>query len=66
MTTSGDSGGRRTPPHLDGLVAALEAIVAEAKSDPELLHKAPRITPRSRLDEAQAARKPRLRYTRDS
>ncbi|MCK5796367.1 MAG: aminomethyl-transferring glycine dehydrogenase subunit GcvPB, partial [Deltaproteobacteria bacterium] len=52
-----------TPDDLDAFVDALKAIVAEAKETPELLHNAPTITGRGRLDEAQAARKPHLRYT---
>ena len=48
---------------LDALVAALEAIVAEARKDPELLHQAPHSTPVRRLDEISAARQPRLHYT---
>jgi glycine dehydrogenase subunit 2 len=52
-----------TPDELDELVCALRAIVEEAGKDADLLHSAPTITGRSRLDEAQAARKPRLRYT---
>ncbi|PID39311.1 MAG: glycine dehydrogenase (aminomethyl-transferring) [Proteobacteria bacterium] len=54
-----------TPAELDDLVEALRAILAEAKTDPDRLHQAPTLTARSRLDEAQAARKPRLRYTRN-
>lgn len=53
-----------TPDELDGFVAALQAVVAEAHSSPAQLRAAPTLTARSRLDEAQAARKPRLRYPR--
>ena len=45
---------------LDQFVAALAAIVAEAKADPEALHAAPTRTKVTRLDEVTAARKPQL------
>ncbi|MBW1744710.1 MAG: aminomethyl-transferring glycine dehydrogenase subunit GcvPB, partial [Deltaproteobacteria bacterium] len=45
---------------LDGFVAAFEAIVQEAKDNPELLRKAPRKCKVTRLDEVTAARKPCL------
>jgi glycine dehydrogenase subunit 2 len=48
---------------LDEFVAALRAIVAEAHDDPERAKSAPHSSRLSRLDEAQAARKPRLRWT---
>ncbi len=39
---------------------ALLQIAQEAKSNPEILHSAPHVTPVSRLDEVQAARQPVL------
>jgi glycine dehydrogenase subunit 2 len=48
---------------LDEFVAALRAIVAEAHDNPERVKSAPHTSRLSRLDEAQAARKPRLRWT---
>jgi glycine dehydrogenase subunit 2 len=45
---------------LDRFIAAMQAIAHEAESDPELLHQAPRKAKVRRLDEVQAARKPRL------
>lgn len=45
---------------LDLFLAAMAAIAAEARERPELLHEAPRRCLRRRLDEVQAARKPRL------
>jgi glycine dehydrogenase subunit 2 len=47
---------------LDAFVAAIKAIVEEAKTDPELVKTAPHTTPLRRLDETGAARKPKLRY----
>lgn len=47
---------------IDQFIDALYAIVEEAKTNPELLKQAPSVTGLSRLDEAQAARKPVLRY----
>jgi glycine dehydrogenase subunit 2 len=47
---------------LDTFVAALEAIVAEAHGEPELLHSAPHDAPVRRLDETTAARQPNLRW----
>ncbi len=48
---------------LDEFVEALEAIVSEAHHEPEKLKSAPLLTRVGRLDEARAARKPRLRWT---
>jgi glycine dehydrogenase subunit 2 len=48
---------------LDDFVAALRAIVAEAHESAERAKSAPHTSRVSRLDEAQAARKPRLRWT---
>ncbi|MBE9528960.1 MAG: aminomethyl-transferring glycine dehydrogenase subunit GcvPB [Proteobacteria bacterium] len=45
---------------LDGFIEAMEAIAAEAKNAPELLHNAPTTTRVSRVDETRAAREPRL------
>ncbi len=47
---------------LDAFVAAIKAIVEEAKTDPELVKTAPHTTPLRRLDETGAARKPKLRF----
>jgi glycine dehydrogenase subunit 2 len=47
---------------LDAFVAALTAIVREAREDPERLHAAPYTAPVARLDEARAARQPDLRW----
>jgi len=41
---------------LDGFVAALEAILEEAKNEPDLLKGAPYTTPVRRLDDVRAAR----------
>lgn len=48
---------------LDAFVDAVVAILGEARTDPELLKKAPHITRLGRLDEARAARRPRLRWS---
>jgi glycine dehydrogenase subunit 2 len=50
---------------IDGLAAALNQIVDEARTDPELLHQAPRSTPVRRPDEARAARQLDLRWQPD-
>jgi glycine dehydrogenase subunit 2 len=47
---------------LDGFIEAMRAIAAEAASDPDLLKASPTTTPVGRLDEAQAARRPDLRW----
>ena len=47
---------------LDAFVDAMVKILAEARENPELLRSAPHTTPVRRLDEASAARKPRLRW----
>lgn len=47
---------------LDAFVEAMRAIAREAEEDPELVRTAPHETPVGRLDEAEAARRPRLRY----
>jgi glycine dehydrogenase subunit 2 len=48
---------------LDEFVEAMRAIAAEAEQDPEMVKSAPHVTRLGRLDEARAARKPRLRWT---
>jgi glycine dehydrogenase subunit 2 len=47
---------------LDAFVAAVKAIVEEARTDPDLVKTAPHTAPLRRLDETAAARKPKLRY----
>ena len=51
---------------IEAFVHALEAILAEARSNPELVRGAPHLTRMDRLDEARAARKPRLRWSAPS
>ena len=46
---------------LDAFAEAIEAILAEAESDPEVARKAPYTTPVRRLDEAAANRRPVVR-----
>jgi glycine dehydrogenase subunit 2 len=46
---------------LDAFVAALRAVVEEARTDPELLRTAPHTMPVKRLDEVRAARQPVLK-----
>jgi len=48
---------------LEAFIEAIEAICREAKDDPEMVKSAPHLTQWGRLDEARAARKPRLRWT---
>ena len=48
---------------LDAFCDSLLAILAEARQNPELLKTAPHLTRLGRLDEARAARKPRLRWS---
>ncbi len=48
---------------LDAFAAAIGEILREARETPELLKTAPHLTRVGRLDEARAARKPRLRWT---
>ncbi len=50
---------------LDAFVEAIVAIVAEAADDPEIARNAPYGTPVRRLDEAGAAKRPRVRQTLD-
>jgi glycine dehydrogenase subunit 2 len=47
---------------IDSFIAAMQAIAKEAKESPEVVREAPSITRLGRLDEARAARKPRLRW----
>lgn len=47
---------------LDAFIETLRRIDAEAASDEAFLHGAPYETPVSRLNEAQAARRPQLRW----
>jgi glycine dehydrogenase subunit 2 len=49
---------------LDEFVDAMLAILAEAKETPELVKTAPHHTVVGRMDEARAARQPRLRWSR--
>ena len=48
---------------LDRFVAAIEAILAEGDTHPEVVKTAPHLAPRRRLDETRAARHPVLRWT---
>jgi glycine dehydrogenase subunit 2 len=47
---------------LDGFIAALRAILSEARTDPQAILDAPVTTPVSRVDETRAARQPDLRW----
>ena len=47
---------------LDAFCDALQAVVEEARNQPDLLHDAPLTMPVRRLDEATAARQPNLRW----
>jgi glycine dehydrogenase subunit 2 len=51
---------------LDAFIDAMIAIKREAQTEPELVRGAPHLTRLGRLDEARAARKPRLRWTPES
>jgi glycine dehydrogenase subunit 2 len=48
---------------LDAFVDGLVSILREARETPDLVKTAPHLTRLGRLDEARAARKPRLRWT---
>ncbi len=48
---------------LDDFIAAMETIYNEALSDPDLVKRAPHTLPLRRVDEAEAARHPILRWT---
>ena len=50
---------------LEHFVAAMKAIVEQAKADPEAVKQAPQKPVVERLDEARAARRPILRWTPD-
>ena len=49
---------------LDAFIQALRDIDRESQENPELVQQAPHTTPVSRLDEAAAARRPDLRWTK--
>lgn len=49
---------------LDEFITVMRQIADEAENNPELVHSAPHTTIVSRLDEAAAARKPILRYSK--
>ena len=49
---------------LDAFIQALRDIDQESQENPDLVRQAPHTTPVSRLDEAAAARRPNLRWTR--
>jgi glycine dehydrogenase subunit 2 len=51
---------------IDSFVDAMVQIRREAFETPELVKNAPHTTRVGRLDEARAARKPRLRWTREA
>ena len=51
---------------LDLFADAVAEICREAATDPDLVKQAPHLTRLGRLDEARAARKPRLRWTPQS
>lgn len=48
---------------IDAFISAMENILREAQEDPNLLKTAPHLSRVRRLDEARAARKPRLRWS---
>jgi glycine dehydrogenase subunit 2 len=48
--------------HLDGFADAIDRILEEAESDPEIARNAPYTTPVRRLDEVGATRNPRIRH----
>ena len=52
-----------TKESLDGFAEAIEAILAEAETDPERAKQAPYTTPVRRLDEVKATRKPVVRQS---
>jgi glycine dehydrogenase subunit 2 len=51
---------------LDQFVATMIQIAAEARENPDLLHQAPQRVKVRRLDEVQAARKPKLKWTKET
>jgi glycine dehydrogenase subunit 2 len=48
---------------LDDFISAMMAIYNEALTDPDLVKRAPHTLPLKRVDEAEAARHPILRWT---
>ena len=48
---------------LDAFVEALQRIAEEARTNPELVRRAPQRMPVQRLDEVKAAREPNLRWS---
>ena len=54
-----------SPESLDDLIAALRAIAALSEEDPQIALAAPSTMPVARLDEVEAARRPRLRHDLD-
>jgi glycine dehydrogenase subunit 2 len=50
---------------LDLFIGAMKAIARESEEDPERVRTAPHSTRIGRVDEASAARKPVVRWTRD-
>ena len=52
-----------SPEELELFARAMLHIAREAREQPELLRDAPHLAPVGRLDEARAARRPRLRWT---
>jgi glycine dehydrogenase subunit 2 len=55
-----------TPETLDEFIAAMESIWKEAHEQADLVRSAPHTTPLARLDETRAARRPKLRWTRET
>ena len=51
---------------LDQFIEVMKLIAKEAEEDPDLLFNAPHNTPNTRLDEALAARRPMLRWSKDA
>ena len=51
---------------LDDFINAMFAIKKEAAENPDLVKNAPHSTPLKRIDAVTAARKPVLRWSRDS
>ncbi|PLX17010.1 MAG: glycine dehydrogenase (aminomethyl-transferring) [Candidatus Muiribacterium halophilum] len=54
-----------TKESIDDFCKAIEKIVEESRKDPEILHNAPINTPVRRVDDVQAARKPRTNHYLD-
>ena len=51
---------------LDYFIEVMKTIAQEAADNPDVLHNAPQNTPNTRVDEARAARRPNLRWRRES